>query len=335
VEALLFGRDLTAVTWINNWTPMYEEERGTVSEPHIEILELTKEHIKFVLHNADLSVANSLRRIIMAEVPTMAIEFVNVKVNTSCMNDEYVAHRLGLIPLVSSNVDQFNYQHENYFDNNTMNSPICSVKFSLKVKNNGTDTIEVTSYDLKQEDAETEDQRSVRPVEYTSIHGEPRHILIMKLQANQELDLECIAQKGQGKLHSKWSPCSVCNFSYEPQITIDQMKITNLNTQQKMKLVDSCPRRVYSYHAKSGQVNIENPDACIFCDECVKTATEFGMPDLIKIGYTKNKFIFKVETNGSLKPDEIIDSALAQLKLKLETVEDALKNIRMGYRSGR
>jgi DNA-directed RNA polymerase subunit L len=58
---------------------MYEEERATIAEPNIEILELTKDQIKFVLHNSDLSVANALRRIIMAEVPTMAIEFVNVK----------------------------------------------------------------------------------------------------------------------------------------------------------------------------------------------------------------------------------------------------------------
>lgn len=312
---------------------MYEEERATIAEPNIEILELTKDHIKFVLHNSDLSVANALRRIIMAEVPTMAIEFVNVKVNTSCMNDEYIAHRLGLIPLVSSNVDQFNYPHETYFDSNTTTNPICSVKYSLKVKNDGTDTVEVTSFDLKQEDIETEDQRSVKPVEYTSVTGEPRGILIMKLQANQELDLECIAQKGQGKLHSKWSPCSLCNFQYEPQIEIDQMKMANLTTSQKMKIVDACPTKVYSYHAKAGQVEIENPGNCIFCEECVKTSKDFGIPDLIKIGFTKNKFIFTVETNGSLKPDEIVDSALSQLNHKLDTIEEALKNIRMGFRA--
>lgn len=314
---------------------MFEEERGTNQEPNIEILELDKEHIKFVLHNADLSVANSLRRIIMSEVPTMAIEFVNVKNNTSVMNDEYIAHRIGLIPLVSSNVDNFNYPHETYFDNNTTTSPICSVKFSLKVKNEGTEPIEVTSEDLRQEEVETEDQRSVKPVEYQSVNGEPRKILIMKLQSNQELDLECVAQKGQGKFHSKWSPCSVANFQYEPQIAIDQMKVTNLTTQQKVKLVESCPKKIYSYHSKSGQIEIENPQNCIFCDECTKTATEFGVADLIKISYTKNKFIFNVETNGSLKPDEIIDSALSQLIHKLDTIEDALTNTRMGYKLGK
>jgi DNA-directed RNA polymerase I and III subunit RPAC1 len=47
----------------------------------------------------DASIANSLRRIIISEVPTVAIESVYVYNNTSIMQDEVLASRLGLVPI--------------------------------------------------------------------------------------------------------------------------------------------------------------------------------------------------------------------------------------------
>jgi len=43
--------------------------------------------------------ANALRRIMISEIPTVAIEKVNLYQNTSILADEVLVHRLGLIPL--------------------------------------------------------------------------------------------------------------------------------------------------------------------------------------------------------------------------------------------
>jgi DNA-directed RNA polymerase I and III subunit RPAC1 len=43
--------------------------------------------------------ANALRRIMIAEIPTMAIEKVEMWQNTSVIPDENLAHRMGLVPI--------------------------------------------------------------------------------------------------------------------------------------------------------------------------------------------------------------------------------------------
>lgn len=82
--------------------------------PRIEITELTADTISFVLYDTDLSVANALRRILIAEVPTFAIEQVLMEVNTTPFHDEFIAHRLGLIPLVSTSYKRRNFARVRY-----------------------------------------------------------------------------------------------------------------------------------------------------------------------------------------------------------------------------
>ncbi|OEU17737.1 insert subdomain of RNA polymerase alpha subunit [Fragilariopsis cylindrus CCMP1102] len=53
----------------------------------------------FELIGCDPSFANALRRILLSEVPTVAIENVYMWNNTSIIHDEVLAHRLGLIPI--------------------------------------------------------------------------------------------------------------------------------------------------------------------------------------------------------------------------------------------
>jgi DNA-directed RNA polymerase II subunit RPB3 len=85
---------------------------GFAGEPEVKILELSKYNIKFVLLNTDLSVANALRRIIIAEIPTMAFDLVEIRENTSPLHDEFIAHRIGLIPLISYDVDNYRYTEQ-------------------------------------------------------------------------------------------------------------------------------------------------------------------------------------------------------------------------------
>lgn len=60
---------------------------------------MNDEEIVFDLIGAEPPLANALRRILIAEIPTIAIEKVNMWQNTSIIPDENLAHRIGLVPI--------------------------------------------------------------------------------------------------------------------------------------------------------------------------------------------------------------------------------------------
>jgi len=60
------------------------------------------DELVFEMIGVDVSFANALRRIMIAEVPTVAIEHVYMWNNSSIVHDEVLSHRLGLVPV---NVD--------------------------------------------------------------------------------------------------------------------------------------------------------------------------------------------------------------------------------------
>lgn len=114
--------------------------------PEIRILESGRYTLKFEIYNTELSVANAIRRIIIAEVPTMAIDLVQVSENTSVLNDEFIASRIGLVPLVSENVDKFTMHKQCTCTGFCEN---CSVRYKLHKKcPPDQETCEVTSNDI-------------------------------------------------------------------------------------------------------------------------------------------------------------------------------------------
>jgi len=193
--------------------------------PKIEILELKEDSIKFILSEVDSSVANALRRCMIAEVPTLAIDMVEFHNNSTVLFDEFLAHRIGLIPLTSHHVKEYKYYRECECEETCEK---CSITFKLNVKNTKDGTYHVTSRDLSSSDEQ------VIPVDSTK-GGDTDigNILICKLGKNQELNLTAIARKGIGKDHAKYIPSSVATFQYEPDVRLDQSEMEKLSEEKK------------------------------------------------------------------------------------------------------
>jgi DNA-directed RNA polymerase subunit D len=149
----------------------------------IEVLEKSKESIKFSVNGINPSFANALRRIMISEVPTMAIEWVDFKKNDSALYDELIAHRLGLIPLT---YDKKAYKLPEECKDASVKDSRCYAKLKLKKKG----PCMVYSGDLESED------ESVKPVF--------DRIPIVELLEGQELELVAYARLGYGREHIKW-----------------------------------------------------------------------------------------------------------------------------------
>lgn len=191
----------------------------------VSVLDLTSLRITFTLEGVDASVSNAIRRICIAEVPTLAIDFVEVTENSSVLCDEFISHRLGLIPLVSTIAKEMSFPYDFSAADDTGRTEI---EFELNVRGNSEHTCDVTSDDLVCYD------KRVYPVKHTNQDASnytsaKAGILIVKLRKHQEVKLRCIARKGIGKDHAKWSPVSTAVFRYEPEIVLNELLMDSLS----------------------------------------------------------------------------------------------------------
>lgn len=161
----------------------------------LTVKESTPEYIKFTLSNTTVSYANALRRVLISEVPTVAIDLVEIERNNTVLPDEVLAHRLGLIPIYSRR--DLRYKDE---CNCSGFCPECSVVFEMDIIHTDEAPRTVSTRDM-----------TCRSEDF-SIKGGP---VIVKLAKDQGLKIRCIGRKGIGRTHSKWSPVSAIRFEYD------------------------------------------------------------------------------------------------------------------------
>jgi DNA-directed RNA polymerase subunit D len=272
----------------------------------IQVLEKTPFSLKLLIKGISLHTLNSIRRAVLSEVSTMAVDYVIFIENSSVFYDEYLAHRLGLIPLKSDNAYEKYKSPEECAEagEKRVFSADCFAKFDLEAEGPDSGVLVIYSRDLVPSDPD------IVPVF--------DNIPLLKLIKGQRVKLEAFARLGRGKEHAKWSPVSVATHKYVPRIDVNTNACTGCG-----KCIDACPRGVLGLQNGKAFAKNEKILDCNLCRLCEQVCEARA----IKISRVENEFILFLEFTGALSPKKTLIEASNILIKKLDEFEEKLKSM--------
>uniref|UniRef100_A0A674CH80 DNA-directed RNA polymerases I and III subunit RPAC1 n=1 Tax=Salmo trutta TaxID=8032 RepID=A0A674CH80_SALTR len=295
----------------------------------IDVVQMDETSLEFDMVGIDAAIANAFRRILLAEVPTMAVEKVLIYNNTSIIQDEILAHRLGLIPIKA---DPRLFEYRNAGDEE--GTEIDTIQLQLKIKctrnpratKDSADPRElylnhmVYSKDMKWapigNQADVFADANIGPV-----HGD---ILLAQLRPGQELDIVMHCVKGIGQDHAKFSPVATASYRLLPEITL--METVEGEKAERLK-------RCFS----PGVIEVENHGGKVVAkvvnsrlDTCSREVLRHDdLKNAVKLARVRDHFIFSVESTGILAPDVLVTEAIKVLMTKCQRFLNELDSTEM------
>ena len=294
--------------WANEPIEFFEPLGESIREEHVfwvsmnlrsgEYMEITiirkqENIVHFLAEGLDVAFANALRRTMLTRLPAMAIDEVLVLENTSVMYDEMLAHRMGLVPLVTD-LESYNLPEE--CDCEGKGCSLCQCTLTLE-KQAGDEEEIVYSRDLSSQDPKV-----------VPALGE---IPLVKLAPNQRLIIEAYARLGRGVENAKFQPVSTVSYKYVPIVEVNKDKCNLCGDCVKV-----CPKNILLVEGDT--IATQNTMDCSLCEACVEVCE----PGAITIDSKKNSFLFKVESTGALTPEEIVEKSAEILKERIRLALD-------------
>jgi len=239
---------------------------------------------------------NSLRRIMISELPKLAVDDVVIYDNTSALFDEIIAHRLGLIP-IPTDLSLLSFRDECVCKGK--GCPNCTVRYTLSKEGEGT----VYSGDLQ-------------PAEKSWAIKEDK-IPIVKLYGDQRLILEVEAVLGRGRDHAKWQAVQAPGYKMDLSVEYDKNKASEVK-----EFVNKLPKGIAEI--KNNKIEIIN--------ESKLAEFEYHLNkekiDYITIKRDPNNITFKFETDGSLSAKDALTESAKLLENKYAEFGKLLKSLK-------
>ncbi len=263
----------------------------------LQILEESPTRIKILAKGYPLAFLNSIRRATQEEVPVMAVDFVAFDENSSVLFNEYIAHRLAMIPLTSEKaLDKYGSPEAcskckpEEAEKCTDGEKPCYATLSLEIKAQEDGRV-VYSGELKPSDED------VKPA-YDNIP-------IVILAKGQGLRFTAYARLGRGKEHAKWSAATIAVVKPVVEDYVDvQSTICDENCVKEC--IEKCKD---IFELENGKIKVKKngieANLSMLMD-CVEYVCE-GKG--LKPEFKEDEYILEIETAGNISPRRVLIEA--------------------------
>lgn len=183
----------------------FEKYSKTLTKKEQDVVKAANRYT-FEIYDMDLAIINSMRRVILSEIPTigfMGENDVSIKIqkNNGPLHNEIMIHRIGNIPVHFSEEETEAFVENEY-------------EFYMDVKNTQSNILNITTHDIKgkRNQVELTEKELARLFPVNTITKRP--ILITRLRQGEELAFTAIVIKSTAVEHASFSPVSLCSFFY-------------------------------------------------------------------------------------------------------------------------
>jgi DNA-directed RNA polymerase subunit D len=247
------------------------------------------------IEDINLYLLNSIRRIMLSELPKLAIEDVVIYDNTTTLFDEIISHRLGFVPL-PTDPELLNFRDE--CECKGKGCPNCTVRYTLSKEGEGT----VYSGDLQPSESSWRVSEDLIP--------------IVELFNDQRLILEVEAILGRAKDHAKWQVVTAPGYYLYPTISFDPKDKKDVE-----EFVEELPDGLVTMKKDTLELN-DVKSLPVF-----ESYVDQENADFINITRNQNHIQFHFETDGSYTAKKALMKSIEMFEEKLEAFSDMVDEL--------
>lgn len=305
-------------------------------------------HFKISGNNIDYVIVNSLRRIILEELPGFAYDIDTIKIseNSSVYNNDYLKNRIENFPIMGLDL-KFSLEEFKMLKENKMSDLISEesnedsenknfsnfdlLNFYVNKSNTNDDIVNVTTDDC---------DFYLKGKKIKNIYKNP--LLICKLKKDEKLEMSAIVKKGLPITHAKYSPVGVCCYEQKSDNEFI-FKIENRNQYKNLDIImNSCDIIIYRLETilkklVNKKFSSDNHGKIILNNEnhTMGNLISRGLQDDSSIEYASykldhlliNEVTIEYITNGSKPINEIIDKTIKKQIKIYQDIKSKIKSM--------